>query len=136
MDDLGKRIKNVTHELKDYIETKLELTLLNVGDQVSYWIGRSIQSLIGYTILAIGLVFGMIALAIYLGEILDEMWAGYAIVASPFVIVGLIFVIAKPKAMVRSIQNQLLAEFIKSLDEGDTVKELPSKEKTSKKELD
>lgn len=136
MDDLGERIKNVTHELKDYIETKLELTLLNVGDQVSYWIGRSIQSLIGYTILAIGLVFGMIALAIYLGEILDEMWAGYAIVASPFVIVGLIFVIAKPKAMVRSIQNQLLAEFIKSLDEGDTVKELPSKEKTSKKELD
>lgn len=135
MDDLGKRIKNVTHELKDYIETKLELTLLNVGGQISYWIGKSIQSLVGYTILAIGLVFGMMALAIYLGEVLDEMWAGYAIVASPFIIIGLIFVIVKPKAIVRSIQNQILAEFINSLDEGDTVKELPSKE-TSKKKSD
>lgn len=133
MDDLGKRIKNITHELKDYIETKLELTLLNFGDQVSYWIGRSIQSLAGYTILTIGLVFGMTALAIYLGEALDEMWAGYAIVASPFIIIGLILVIVKPKAIVRSIQNQLLAEFINSLDEEDAVKELPSKE-TSKKE--
>lgn len=135
MDDLGKRIKNVTHELKDYIETKLELTLLNVGDHVSYWIGKSIQSLVGYTILAIGLVFGMMALAIYLGEVLEEMWAGYAIVASPFIIIGLIFIIVKPKAIVRSIQNQILAEFINSLEEGDSLKELPSKE-TSKKKSD
>lgn len=135
MDDLGKRIKNVTHELKDYIETKLELTLLNVGGQVSYWIGKSIQSLVGYTILAIGLVFGMMALAIYLGEVLDQMWAGYAIVASPFIIIGLIFVIVKPKAIVRSIQDQILAEFINSLEEGNSFKELPSKE-TSKKKSD
>lgn len=135
MDDLGKRIKNVTHELKDYIETKLELTLLNFGDRVSFWIGKSIQSLVGYTILTIGLVFAMFALAIYLGELLDEMWAGYAIVAIPFVVVGLVFVIFKPKSIVRSIQDQILAEFINSLDEENDLKELPSKE-ISKKERD
>lgn len=135
MDDLGKRIKNVTHELKDYIETKLELTLLNVGDKVTYWISKSIQNLIGYTILLIGLVFAMTALAIYLGEVLNEPWAGYAIVASPFIIFGLLFVIISPKSISRRIQNQIIAELLDSMDDdGDKLKELPS-EKTSKKEL-
>lgn len=135
MDDLGPRIKNITRELKEYIETKLELTLLNVGDQVTLWIGKSIQSLIGYTILAIGLVFGMMALAIYLGEILNEPWAGYAIVASPFLIIGLILVVLKPKSIVLKIQGQILAEFMESLEKSESLKELPSKE-TSKKERD
>jgi len=135
MDDLGKRIKNVTHELKDYIETRLELTLLNIGDHVTHLIGRSIQSLIGYTILGIGLVFGIIALSIYLGEILNKPWAGYAIVSAPFIIVGLIFVVLKPKSLVKKIQDQILAEFIDSLNESDLPKELPSKE-ISKKEYE
>ncbi|HET8864745.1 MAG TPA: phage holin family protein [Gracilimonas sp.] len=135
MDDLGKRIKNVTHELKDYIETKLELTLLNVGDKVTYWISKSIQNLIGYTILTIGLIFAMTALAIYLGEVLNERWAGYAIVASSFIIFGLIFVIVSPKSISRRIQNQIIAELLDSMDDdGDKLKELPP-EKTSKKEL-
>lgn len=135
MDDIGKRIKNVTHELKDYIETKLELTLLNIGDKVTYWIGKSIQNLIGYTIFTIGLVFAMIGLAIYLGEVLNEPWAGYAIVSSPFIIVGLLFVIVKPKSISRRIQNQIIAELFDSMDDdGDKLKELPP-EKTSKKEL-
>lgn len=133
MDDLGQRVKNVTRELKDYIETKIELTLLNVGDKVTLLIGKSIQSLVGYTILAFGLVFGMTALAIYLGEILDTRWAGYAIVASPFIIVGLVLVVLKPKSFVRKIQSEIMSEFIDSLDQSESVKELPSKE-TSKKE--
>ncbi|MEX0724448.1 MAG: phage holin family protein [Gracilimonas sp.] len=133
MDDLGKRIKSVTHELKDYIETRLELTLLNIGDHITHLIGKSIQSLIGYTVLAIGLVFGMVALAVYLGEILNEPWAGYAIVSIPFIIGGLILVVLKPKSLVLKIQDQILAEFIDSMNETDHVKELPSKE-ISKKE--
>lgn len=133
MDDLGNRIKHITHELKEYIETKLELTLLNISDEVTYLLGKSVQNLIGYTILAIGLVFGMTALAIYLGEVLDERWAGYAIVSSPFIIIGLIFVIFKPTSIARKIQDQILAELLNSFtnDEGN-VKELPSKETSNK----
>lgn len=135
MDDLGSRIKHVTRELKDYVETRLELILLNFSEKITYWIGQSIQQLIGYTILGIGIVFGMNALAIYLGEILDASWAGYVIVASPFVLLGLIFVIAKPKFISRSIQNQILGEVLDSFNsnhEPDSLKQLPSKEKYKK----
>ena len=136
MDDLGNRIKHITHELKEYIETKLELTLLNISDELTHLLGKSVQNLIGYTILVIGLVFGMTALAIYLGEVLGERWAGYAIVSSPFLIVGFLFVIFKPASIARRIQDQILAELLNSFNKDeDKIKELPSKE-TSNKSLD
>lgn len=116
MDDLGSRIKHITNELKDYVETKLELTMLNVSEKVSYWIGQSIQQLFGYTLLGVGLIFGMTALAIYLGEILNNEWAGYLIVASPFLLLGIIFVLIKPKSLARRIQSQILAEIIDSIE--------------------
>lgn len=132
MDDLSSRIKHVTNELKDYVETRLELTFLNVSDKLTFWIGHSIQTLVGYVILGIGLVFAMTALAIYLGELIGERWAGYLIVASPFLLIGLIFVIAKPKSIARRIQNEILAEVLESLNAGDDVKKLPSNEPTKK----
>ena len=134
MNDLGSRIKHITNELKDYVETSLELTMLNVSEKVSYWIGQSIQQLFGYTLLGLGLVFGMTALAIYLGEILDNEWAGYLIVASPFLLLGIIFVLIKPKSLARKIQSQILAEIIDSIETDEKpVKELTNGE-TKKQE--
>ncbi|MEX0846103.1 MAG: phage holin family protein [Balneolaceae bacterium] len=133
MDDLGSRIKHITNELKDYVETQMELTFLNFSDKVTYLIGQSVLQLIGYAILGIGLVFAMTSLAIYLGEILEEPWAGYLIIASPFIIIGLIFIIGKPKSVAKRIQNQLLADVIDSLNESEEeLKQLPVKENQSK----
>ncbi len=115
MEDVGSRIKKITSELKQYVETRIELSVLNIGDKVSYLIGQSIQQLFGFAILGLGLVFGLTALSIYLGDLLDKEWAGYAIVASPFILIGLIFVIAKPKSIARKIQQQILAEFLGTL---------------------
>lgn len=133
MEDLGSRIKQVSRELKHYVETRLELTLLNFGDKVSYLIGQSIQQLVGYAILLLGLIFGLTSLAIYLGEILDERWAGYAIVAAPFIILGLIFVMVKPKSIARKIQDQILAEFLDTLPRSNNeMKQISAKEKEQK----
>ena len=134
MDDLGKRIRQVSTELQEYVETKVELTILKISDRITYWIGKSVQQLIAYTILAIGLLFGLTALAIYLGDLLGEEWAGYLIVSSPLVIIAIILILAKPKTMIKSIQDQILSDLLESLDEteGEKAKKLPSKEKTTK----
>lgn len=133
MDDLGNRIKKVTHELRHYVETRLELTVLNFSDKITYLIGQSIQQLAGYAILGVGLLFGLTALAIYLGELLDEEWAGYLIVSAPFLIVGLIFVIAKPSGIARRIQAQILAELLSSLPKKEKdIKQLPKQETKTK----
>lgn len=136
MDDLGSRIKNITNELKEYVETRLELTVLNISDKVTYIVGQSVQQLIGYTILSVGLLFALVALAIYLGELLDEEWAGYLIVAAPLFLAGLILVIVKPKSIVKRIQNEMLAELLETMKEpDDSLKQIPAKEPEKKKTI-
>jgi len=134
MDDLGKRIKHVTHELKEYVEKRIELTVLNVSGGITYWVGRSVQSLIGYTILALGLVFALIALSIFIGDLVGEQWAGFAIVSAPIIIAGLILVVVKPKSMVKKIQDQMLDELLTSLEKKDVEEKVLLTERTSNKE--
>ncbi|MEQ8525380.1 phage holin family protein [Gracilimonas sp.] len=136
MEDVGSRIKQITRELKHYVETRIELSVLNISDKISYLIGQSIQQLFGYTILGLGLIFGMIALSIYLGDVLDKEWAGYAIVASPFILLGLIFVVAKPKSIARKIQQQILAEFLDTLPNQQQEQEQLALKENKKKQSD
>lgn len=134
MDDLGGRIKQISNELKQYIETRLELMVLNFSDKLTYIIGQSVQQLIGYSILTIGLLFALVALAIYLSELLGEAWAGYLIVAAPLVLIGLIVVITKPKLIIKGIQNQILSELLDQMNEpDDTLQQLPANETEQKK---
>jgi len=134
MDDLGKRIKHVTHELKEYVEKRMELTILNISGEITYWVGRSVQSLVGYTILALGLVFALIAMSIFIGDLVGEEWAGFAIVSAPVILAGLVLVIAKPKSIVKKIQDQMLDELLTSLEKKEMEEKAMLTEKTSNKE--
>lgn len=125
MDQLSSRLKQITSELKEYLETRIDLLVLNVGDQVSAWIGLSTQKVIGYLILSFGLLFASIALAIYLGDLLQNEALGYLIVSVPLLILGLIFAFAKPFGIANSVQKQLMSEILKAIEE----------EKPSSKEL-
>ncbi len=127
MDQLNSRIKQITSELKEYVETRLDLVVLNVGEQVTKWLGESIQKLIGFTVLGVGLFFGMIALAIYVGELIGNEALGYLIVAAPLILIGLILASAKPKGVAKSIQNQFMDGILKSIEkkEQKAIKKLP-----------
>ena len=59
MDQLSQRIKQTTNELKDYLETRFELLVLNVSERVTLWIGKTVQQLIGFTVLGAGILFGL-----------------------------------------------------------------------------
>lgn len=116
MEQLNSRVKQITNELKQYVEIRLDLLVLNIGEQVTKWLGESIQKLIGFTILAIGLFFGMMALAIYLGDLLQNAALGYGIVAAPLILIGLLLASSKPKGVARSIQNQFMDGILKSIE--------------------
>jgi hypothetical protein len=122
MDQITDRIKQLSNELKEYVETRLDLMVLNIGEQVTLWLGESIQKLIGYTVLGVGLFFGMIALAIYLGEVLGNAALGYLVTAAPLILIGFILAMAKPKGVARSIQNQFMEGILKSIDKKSSSK--------------
>lgn len=117
MDPIGNRLKHITNELKEYVETKVELMVLNIGDKVTFLIGQSVQQLMGYTVLLIGLLFGLVSLAIFLGDVFDNLALGYLVVAAPFLIAGIVMVVIKPQNVARLIQAKIMEELLDKIEE-------------------
>ena len=135
MDQLSQRIKQTTNELKDYLETRFELLVLNVSERVTLWIGETVQQLIGFTILGAGILFGLFALAFYLGEFFESTALGFAVVSAPILILGLILTVIKPKRIARNIQNQFMNDVLKALDENKEESEIKMLEESNKNEV-
>ena len=137
MDQLNSRLKQITGELKEYFETRINLLVLNVGDQVTGWVGITTQKIVGYTILGCGLFFAALALAFYMGDLLENDALGFLLVSLPVLLIGVIFAFSKPFGIAKSIQRQLMSGVIESIEEGKVKeKEVPQlMEGTEKKEL-
>ena len=128
MDQLGHRLKQLTVELKEYIETRLELLLLDFSEQITSWLGQTIQKTVGILLLTIGFFFGAFALAIYLGDVLGNESLGYLIVSIPFLLIGTIFAVTSSKGLATKVQNQFMKEVIKAIDQKEEkAKQLPEK---------
>ena len=129
MDQLGSKIKDLSEELKHYIETRLEILLLDISEQLTSWVGQSVQKGVGILLLSTGILFSLIALAIYLGDLLDNQSLGFLIVSLPLILLGTIFSITKSKGLANKVQDQFMKGVIKALDEKKTDVDMPEQQK-------
>ena len=116
MDQLGQRIKQVSNEFKDYVETRIELLILTFSDKATLWIGELIQHTFNLVILSTGLLFCLIALGFYLGELMNSMPAGFGIIGGVLFLFGMILLLSKPKNITRRIQDQIMKDVIEALE--------------------
>lgn len=114
-DQISQRFKTITGDLKLYVEKRIELLLLNIGEQYSQWIAQSLQKLTGLFLLFGGLVFLLIALALYLGEVLNSPSLGYILVSLPLFITGLLFFYLKPRSLAENLQRHFESELVNAL---------------------
>ncbi|MBN2732158.1 MAG: phage holin family protein [Balneolaceae bacterium] len=111
-DRIGQRIKHITVDLKRYVEKRIELMVINVGEQYARWIAESIQKIAGLIFLFGALVFLLIALALYLGELLNSRSLGFVLVSIPFLICGYLFFNLKPASISRKLRTEFEEELI------------------------
>ncbi|HCD52693.1 MAG TPA: hypothetical protein DEQ34_09620 [Balneolaceae bacterium] len=124
MDPLGSRVKQITNEIREYLEIKIDLVILNITERITLWIGQSVQKMFGYTILSVGLLFALIAFSLYLGDLLNNTSLGFLITSLPLLVIGLILAFSKPGVMARNIQRQFMDEVIRSLESEEETKPL------------
>jgi hypothetical protein len=131
-DQLGERLRSITSDLKLYVEKRIELVLLNTGELISEWMAASIQRVAGALLILGGVSFLLFALAIYLGNVLDNESLGYVLVSLPLLLFGFLFMYLKPKGLLKSIEHMFEAEVIKALKQNGRVKQkkLESSEST------
>jgi hypothetical protein len=116
-DQLSKRLRAITSDLKLYLEKRIELTMLNIGEVISGLMAASVQRGIGVFLLLGGLCFLLFALAIYLGDILGSQSLGYVIVSLPLLLIGGLFMYLKPKSVFKQLQHRFENEVIKSIEQ-------------------
>jgi nucleotide-binding universal stress UspA family protein len=94
-----------------------ELLLLNVGEHVSRMMAESVQKMAGIVMLTSGAVFLLVAVALFLGDLLGNESLGYILVSLPLIAAGLMFYYLKPKSMLDGIQYHFEKEIIKAISE-------------------
>ncbi|TYP95512.1 hypothetical protein LX73_0819 [Fodinibius salinus] len=116
-DKLGQRLQRISADIKLYIEKRLELVMLNAGEYISGWMAASVQRTAGVLLLLGGVCFLLVALAIYLGDLLGSESLGFVLVSLPLLFSGLLFVYLKPEAMRDRLEQLFEAEVIKAVNE-------------------
>lgn len=116
-DRLGQRLHRISADIKLYIEKRLELVMLNAGEYISGWMAASVQRTAGVLLLLGGVCFLLVALAIYLGDLLGSESLGYVLVSLPLLLFGLLFVYLKPTAVHDRLEQLFEAEVIKAVNE-------------------
>ena len=117
MEELKSKAGDLTDSITEYIQSYYKLTLLNAADKATSIAASTLASV---TIVFLGifvLFFGGIALAIWLGNLLDNDALGYLIVAGFFLLVIIIIVSLKKKIVFPVIRDSLINKLYEPNDQ-------------------
>lgn len=118
-DQVGQQLRSITSDLKRYAEKRIELIMLHLGESFSRWIAISVQRSAGAVLVLAGVCFLLVALAIYLDDLLGMPGLGFVIVSIPLLILGTLFVYLKPHRLFEELQELFESEVIAAIEQND-----------------
>ena len=117
MEELKSKAGDLTDSITECIQSYYKLTLLNAADKATTLAASALASV---TIVFLGifvLFFGGIALAIWLGNLLDNASLGYLLVAGFFLLVIIVIVALKKKIVFPLIRDNLINKLYEANDQ-------------------
>ncbi|HLR25680.1 MAG TPA: phage holin family protein [Fodinibius sp.] len=115
-DQIGRRLSDITSDLRRYVEKRIELVMLRSGEYFSKWVAMAVYRSAGAMIVLAGIGFLLIALAIYIGELLDSRSLGYVIVSIPLLVTGGLFMYLKPRSLFEELKSRFEVELIEAVE--------------------
>lgn len=113
-DPLTDRLKTLQQDVRQLVEKKIELFLIEVGERFSNFVGKSASKLVTIVFMFLATIFLLIALGFFLGTLLDSNALGFALVATLLFVLALAVYVLGPNLIganvSKSITEQLLEE--------------------------
>lgn len=103
-------------DLKDYVESRIELFSLTVAEQIASAISASIQKFVGMLFLSVGAIFLWIALGFFLGELFNSQALGFFVASLPLVLFGLILYNRTSNTLEEKIQVDIIKKISVDLE--------------------
>jgi hypothetical protein len=117
MEELKSKAGDLTDSITEYIQSYYKLTLLNAADKATS-LAASTLATVAIVFLGIFVIFfGGIALAIWLGNLLDDAALGYLLVAGFFLLVIIVIVALKKKIVFPVIRDNLINKLYEPTDQ-------------------
>lgn len=114
--EISEGIKEISHDLRLYVEKRFELFSLSISEQVSFILADSLQRAIGFLLLAGGVFFLWMAFGFYLGELMQSNSIGFLIASIPLLLAGFLFLRIHPASVTKQIQSDILKQMLDAMD--------------------
>jgi len=118
MNDTFEKLEGLTDHVKEYINTRVELTKLRLAEKTSMVISNLIAVTIVVLLFLFVIVFGSIAGAWALSEWIGKSYSGFLIVAGFYLLLGIIVWATRDKLIRFPVMNAIIKQLQKK-DEDD-----------------
>ena len=120
MEDIKNKAETLTDHVGDYIEIYYKLIVLKAAEKATSVVSVSITSIAVAILSLFVLFFASLGIGWWLGEQLDSMIGGFAIVAA-FYLLTIAVLMAFRKQLIPSIQDTLIRKIYEETDDKDNV---------------
>lgn len=116
MDNIATNIEMLYQKAKEYTETSIELLRLNAIDKTADVVSSLFARLALIMLVAMFTLFINIALSIFIGKLLNEMYLGFLIVSGVYLILAVVVFYFNDKLLKIPITNLVIAKLLKTKD--------------------
>lgn len=116
MDNIATNIEMLYQKAKEYTETSIELLRLNAIDKTADVVSSLFARLALVMLVAMFTLFINIALSIFIGKLLNEMYLGFLIVSGVYLILAVVVFYFNDKLLKIPITNLVIAKLLKTKD--------------------
>lgn len=117
MEDLKTKAGNLTDSIGDYVQTNYKLTLLNAADKATGIAASTMASIVVAFLGTFVLLFASVALAFWLGDLLNSRALGFLAVAALFLLIIIIVVAMRKRIVFPMIRDKLINKLYEQNDQ-------------------
>jgi Putative Actinobacterial Holin-X, holin superfamily III len=117
MEKAFAKAEELAGTIKDYVNNRIESAKLNAAEKTSAVAANIIAATIAAMVLLIFVVLASIAIALVLGDLIGNTWAGFAIVACLYLFAAIWVWVARDKLIRFKIMNDLIEQLFKPADD-------------------
>lgn len=108
MSEEFKKIESLLDKAKEYINTRIAQVKLSLAEKVSKALSVMIAGFVAVLVFLFFLLFGSIAAAIAIGNMIENLWLGFLIMGGVWLLLGIIIWKAKDRLLRIPIMNTIL----------------------------
>ena len=116
MQELKTKVNDLSEDVEAYVEAFYELKVLKLSEKTSLIASQSIAASATILLFILVLAFSGFALAWWIGSVLNNVAAGFIIVAGVYTTLAILIIALRKKFIVPRLRNMIIKKMFDEID--------------------